>query len=211
MKNPAKKFISYRGGEFSYYDKGKSESVKVQLPITFTVIDELATVKGWSDEHGGGIVSNEVHKVWQDELDIGVFKKDGDKRKRISLFKGMYSPNKEMLKSLGCKYTSSVYAEMDGELVNFQFQGAALGSWIGTNQSGTFTVSESEDKKKGAVKYKVPVFEQTDQSQDQEVVIKLSQDLALYLSDYMEKEDVKEDTKEDTKEEDGVKVEDLPF
>jgi len=52
--NPATKFLSWKSNEklFSYYDKETQSNIEVKLPFKFLVLEELASVKGWSDSLG---------------------------------------------------------------------------------------------------------------------------------------------------------------
>ena len=67
-QNPASKYIEYKGdsGKWFYFDKTKGENgenVELHPPLYFIVLDELATIKGWSDQYESGIYSNEVHHI----------------------------------------------------------------------------------------------------------------------------------------------------
>ena len=159
LQNPVKKFISFKKDKvdgktkFVYWDKSKEQNVEVPLPIEFVAIDELKTVKGFHAPSESGIYSNEVHDLRFEELTVKAFK-GGE------LGKGLWSDIKGAVKEQGAKFGVSVYSLMDGELVNFQFVGASLASWIGKEEKGLkFRVSKLGEDKKGSVEYKFPIFE----------------------------------------------------
>lgn len=63
--NPARKFLEWKSDDkcFSYYDKEKKENVKVELPLTFVILEHYHTVKGWNDKSESGIYANEVFGI----------------------------------------------------------------------------------------------------------------------------------------------------
>jgi len=202
LKNPAVKFVEFKNGQFQYWDKNKSEVVEVKLPIRLTVLDTLSKVSGWSDKHGAKIISNEVRAIWEDTLELCVYEKQpSGKSKRTVLIKGIYHNDhqKAEILSTGAKFVSSVYAVMDKELVNFSFKGAVLSEWLKGSQDGTFEVKKIEDRKKGSVDYKVPIFEAVD---GEKIDQKLAAGLAIYLDQYFNGS--KEEEEKEVVEDDGV-------
>jgi len=164
-KNPAKKFITYKGstGKFQYYDKATEKNVDVPLPIEFVMCDDLSTIKGWSDKHQSGIYSNEVHDTTLEELSVKYFK-GGE------FTKGIYQNIKGDILAAGGRYAKSIYAIMSGELVNITLIGTALSSWIEMEVGFTqpkFKVEKTKEGKKGATIFQTPIFESV-QSTDQE-------------------------------------------
>jgi len=153
LARPTNKYIKFKSGKFQYWSKEDEKNIEVPLPITFIVLDELATVVGWHDESQSAIYSNEVHSTNFEELNVKAFK-GGD------LAKGLYSNIKDTIKAKGGRYAKSVYAMIDGELVNLQFAGASLSAWIGKEAKGVaYKVTKLDEGKKGATTYKIPVFE----------------------------------------------------
>ena len=71
--NPATKFLEFKNGKFSYYDKTSEANVEVPLPLRFIVLDELATIKGWDSKTNSGIYSNEVHSTKATPLKVKSF------------------------------------------------------------------------------------------------------------------------------------------
>lgn len=160
LKSPVKKFIEFKGDEgvFQYWDKENKKNVKLEAPIKFIVLDELNTIKGYSEKHKAGIFSNEVHNLKTQILNVRVFKAN------ISVI-GFYLDIKDKIGAMGGKFCKSIYAALivgdDLELVNFQLTGAAFKSWVDkvidvNNNAVMF--SSTTDAKKGKVEYKIPNF-----------------------------------------------------
>ena len=183
--NPASKFLSWKSNEkcFSYYDKdiannlkeqGKSNdeikeiaNIQVPLPFKFLVLDELASVKGWSDSLTGTISSNEVKYISKETLNVKCYHRNiKGESTSTEIARGIYKDIKDKVNSAGAKYHKSVYIMLeDGTLANIQMKGAVVQQW------GTFTqrtknrlpdewivVEKAIDGKKGAVKFTTPEF-----------------------------------------------------
>lgn len=209
-KNPSKYFLSISSGTVHYYDKEAGENVEVPVPLEFVVLDQLATVKGWSDSDQSGFWSNEVKRSGSDAVTIRTSK--GVKAT------GIWRDVKNEPAVAGAKFNSSVYiAHKSGEglvISNLALQGAALNAWIEFIQANKsamkggkkVVLSGFDDAKKGAVKYKVPHFEVTDISDDElEVARELDKELQTYLGEYLNFKPVDEPTSQN----DEVTVEDL--
>lgn len=194
MKNPATCFMHWEGstGRFKWWNKDTASDVYVDAPFTFVVLDELLTVKGWSDKHNSGIWSNEVRNILE-PLTV--------QTKECIIAQGKYLDIKG--KVSGLRYCQSVYVAFksnNGELVlgNFQLKGSALSAWIdfvgkqklvGKAVSFTRTIKS----KKGANEFFVPVFEQ--RSLTEETVSRARQiykNLQEYLRYYFSSQNVKE-------------------
>ena len=162
QSNPSTKFIEWKSNDkqFSYYDKETKLNVAIPLPFKFLALDEMHTVKGWSDSCQSAIYSNEVKFISKEILTVKPFKGN-------EIAKGLYSDIKEKVKAAGAHYVKSIYIMLeDGTLANLQLKGASCQSW------GDFTnknrqrlpdewvnIKSSLEGKKGAVKYYTPVFE----------------------------------------------------
>ena len=194
-KNPAKKFITFKGGEFQYYDKETQANIPCPLPFNFVVLDTLAMVTGYDESNNCGIYSNEVKRTSDTELTVKSFK-GGE------IAKGLYSEIKDKVKSRGGRYTTSLYAMYNKEIVNIRLTGAALSSWIGKdfNENG-ISVTKLEDGQKGATKYKIPVFESVEVTG-----LKEAKALDVELQQYLggETKEVKNPVQE-------IQPDDLPF
>lgn len=169
QSNPATKFLSWKSNDknFSYYDKETEANVAVELPFQFLVLDELASVKGWSDSLTGQIVSNEVKFISKEVLTAKCYHKNvkGEKTS-TEIAKGFYKDIKDKVNSAGAKYHKSVYVMLaDGTLANIQMKGACVAKWGEFTQKTKsrladewIVVEKAVDGKKGAVKFTTPEF-----------------------------------------------------
>jgi hypothetical protein len=161
FEKPASKYYEWSSEEgcFKYYDREKRENVLVPLPLTFLVLKEFHTVKGWHDKSSSGIFANEVKNIGTEPLEVKAFKGG-------VITRGIYKDIKDVIANAGGRYIKSIYAmTKDGEIVNFQLKGAAVKAWGDATQKGRsrladewVTVAEIESLKKGRVSYTVPVF-----------------------------------------------------
>lgn len=200
--NPCKKFIEFKGdrGIFQYYDKEKKVNVEIPQPIKFIVLDELSCIKGFSDSTQSGIYSNEVHSLAKQSLIVRSFKG----RERVE---GMYADIKGLITEMGGKFCKSIYAALvtdkTVELVNFQLTGISFSAWMDKPFDVTLCgveVSRCTDGKKGAVKYKVPVYESFEISEVlMAKAVEMDKELQKFLSSYEKQapEGVQEDAPED--------------
>lgn len=187
--NPAKFFMKVKGGAVSYYDKEAGENVNVPVPLEFVVLDQLATAKGWSDADNSGFWSNEVKSAGTDPLTVRT--SSGVKAT------GIWKDVKNDPAVAGAKFNASVYiAHKSGKglvISNIAFERSSLNAWIEFIQANKgvmkgkskVVLSSFADAKKGAVNYKVPVFEITDITDDElEVAKDLDKELQAYLAQY---------------------------
>src|SRR3990172_6783810 len=127
--NPAKYWLEWSGknGKFTYYDKVKETKIEVPLPVTFLLLDELSTVKGWHDSSSSGIYSNEVRNTNQTPLTVKAFK-GGE------IAAGLYKDIKDKITNAGGHYTRNLYVavKIDGvmQLGSIMLKGAALYAWF---------------------------------------------------------------------------------
>jgi len=162
-KNPAKKFIEFKKGKFVYYDKAQEKNIGLKYPVEFVVLDELTTIKGWHGTDECGITSNEVHNTTKEELSVRTYQ-------GRDIAKGLYANIKDTIKAAGGKYTRSLYAMMEGELVNFQLKGLAFSQWITATKENPsmqdegdckVLVSKTTEVEVAGNKHKAPVFTAT--------------------------------------------------
>lgn len=189
IRNPAEKFFQWDGkkGGFNWFDKSKGEKgerVHLPLPFEFAVLDVLATVKGFDDKTQSGYWSNEVRNVGEDQLIV--------RTKEGVVGKGLY---KDIIDRLsGASYCQSVYIGYSENgtlrLGNLQLTGIALSSWIEYRKkhkiySGKIIVNRMLDGRKGAVEYKIPVFEPAEIDDESDGLAKaLDMVLQEYLNAY---------------------------
>lgn len=156
--NPSKHFINVKNGALSFYDKEAAQDVAVPTPFEFIVLDQLATVKGWSASADTGMWSNEVKAVGKQPLNV--------RTKSGIVASGLWKDIKDEVKADGGKFYASIYVAAKGrnglEIQCLMLKGAALNAWIEfaktTNlKTNKITLSSWEEKGK-AVKYQIPVF-----------------------------------------------------
>lgn len=184
--NPATRFLEVKNGKVVYYDKESQENVEVTTPLEFIVLDQLATIKGWSDADESGYWSNEVKSVGRDVLTVRTSK--GIKES------GLWRDIKGSANLAGAHYRTSIYLahqSTDGlAIANLSLKGAALNAWIEFTQKNRVNnvkvvLSGWADGKKGAVTYKVPVFEAVPLNEaEKEEAKALDRELQSYFNEY---------------------------
>jgi hypothetical protein len=159
--NPTSKYLEWKSNDksFSFYNKESGVKEEVKLPLKFLFLQHYHTVKGFHDTSNSGIYSNEVYYIGTEEMAVRSFKGG-------VIAEGLYKDIKPKIVNAGGKYHRSVYVMMeDGSIANFAFKGAVVKEWsdfIKDNQNlldnQWVEINDSKDKKKGSVKYSVPVF-----------------------------------------------------
>lgn len=166
--NPTTKFLEWKSKDktFGYYDKDKQDQVLLPLPFKFQFLEEFHTIKGFHGDSESSIYSNEI-KTFKEELVVKAFKSQNP------IAKGLYNDIKNDIKVAGGKYGKSIYALLNGEIVNFQLYGASITPFIFFTsgdkknnikghshllESNFVEVKDYADKKKGANKYTEPIF-----------------------------------------------------
>lgn len=188
VQNPCTKFYEYKGdtGVFKYYDKEEKKNIPLTTPCYFIVLDELSTIKGFSDRLNCGIYSNEVHSLNNETLTVRSFK-GGMK------IVGKYADIKDAIKGEGGKFTKSIYAlrvddSGESELINFQLSGAAFQAWMDFTFKQQLHVvcitGEKKEGKKGKVTYNIPVFARYNLK---ESLIPMAVKMDKVLQDYFQK------------------------
>jgi len=202
LKNPCKKFIEFKGdkGIFQYYDKEKEENVQLQTPCYLVVLDQLSTIKGFSDEYQSGIYSNEVHSLVNEILRVKSFK-------GYLTITGLYKDIKAEIISAGGKFAKSVYCmkfddKGNKELVNFQLSGAAFSSWLefkfDQQRHVVCITGDNLKEKKGAINYMKPVFSRFSIKENIiQDAIEMDHELQSYLKQYKEGQKEEEIHKEE--------------
>jgi len=195
LKSPAKKFFEWNGGDggFRYFDKtlgeadasGKPKGANVQVPypFRFLVLDQLTTIRGFSDADQSGFWSNEIRDVKSDLLTVRT-------KKGIEMT-GTYEQVKEKLGAKGADYCKSVYiAYKEGDqtvIGNLAIKGSAIGPWIDFCKSNDVNkigvqVDSHTAAKKGKTEYFVPVFRPISVTPETDAkAIELDKELQEYL------------------------------
>ena len=200
--NPTSKFLEWKSNNksFSFYDKVNKQNVEVKLPLTFLVLEEYHTIKGFSDADQTGIYSNEILQISAEEFEVRTFKG------RI-ISKGTYSDIKASVNAAGGNYHKSIYAvTKEGELINISLKGAAVSKWSKLVEKGAWkrlsdewiSIESAEDHKKGMVKYSTPnfVFNTSLSENEFKTVKSKATELENYLTTYFAKDVVVEDVAE---------------
>ena len=214
--SPAKHYLRVKSGSVNYYNKETKENVDVPVPVSFVMLDQLATVKGWSDNDQSGYWSNEVRSAGNDALTVRTSK--GTKAT------GVWKDIKMNPAVAGAKFNASVYIATKGregyEISNIAFSGASLNAWIefvNANKGVTrgkqkVVLTGFSDEKKGAVKYQVPVFEAQDITPEElEEATKLDVELQQYLDGYFADRRTDEVIENASDDDDPINLEDIPF
>ena len=170
-QNPSQRWMEWQGskGQLYYYDKTEEENLFMDLPFTFLLIEQMATVGGWHDRSESGIYSNEVKNITKEPLTVQSFK-GGE------ITSGLYRNIKDQVKSAGGYYVASLYVgfKRDGDLTlgNIKLKGAALSAWMefckihGRNVwEKAITITGYSEGQKGSIEYRVPSFELKDCSE----------------------------------------------
>lgn len=204
IPNPAKKFIEFKGdkGIFRWYNKEAEENVNLKLPVRFIVLDQLNTIVGYNESAECGIFSNEVHSLTEEVLSVRLFKGG-------TLAKGIYENISDKIKANGGRFCKVVYAALGTdsglELVAFKFFGAAFAAWLEFTKGKDLTScavqieNEFTEGKKGATKYKIPVFKSLSATPEKlQQAIEMDRDLQEYFKVYksQQREAMNQDTVE---------------
>lgn len=199
--NPAVRFYQWAGssGNYEWYDKVNKKKVEVPLPFTFLPIDRCITLKGYNDDTKTSYWSNEVKDIEKDVFTVQSVSGTGTTKVIRTEAVGLYKDIKSTLDALDISYVESLYVGIKNEsgsldLCNIQIKGAAVKSWFEFKKNVNIweiavTVKSSVDKKKGAVKYKEPVYTAITKISKEinDQAITLNNKLNEYLLPYFEK------------------------
>ena len=162
--HPCLRWIEWDGsnGEFRYYDKDQKKNVSLGDSLTFILLDQLATIKGWHDASESGIFSNEVRDIKQDVLVVKAFKGG-------TLSEGPYKQIRDRIIAHGGHFTANLYIALKvGDnlgIASIQFKGAALSAWMEFSKENRAELYKKavrckgfEEGKKGKIIFRTPVF-----------------------------------------------------
>lgn len=220
--NPAKHFINAKNGELSFYDKESGENVGVPTPFEFIVLDQCATVKGWSDEQDTGYWSNEVKRVGEEQFNVRT--KNGLKTS------GLWRDIKDEVKADGAVFHAVIYLAAKGreglETQALLLKGASLNAWVEFSKKTNLkthkvVLASWSEAKKGSVKYQVPVFEAVAlEDGELEEAKSLATELKAYHKEYFsynpDKHNEETSRQKDTvitdiNEDEPINLDDIPF
>lgn len=161
--SPVSKYLKFSGksGTFSFWNGERMVDYDAkQAFFTFSLLETKSKIVGWDESSESSIYSNEVGRLDLEEFTVKASKGSGN------IAKGLYSDIKEELSSAKAKFATVIYAgTTDGEILHVTLTASALGAWMdfkNSNKSEIWThyivYMGSEERKKGAVTFKVPVF-----------------------------------------------------
>lgn len=166
--HPCARWIEWDGsnGEFRYYDKETKANVSIGDSLTFILLDQVATIKGWHDASDSGIFSNEVRDVTQDVLVVKAFKGG-------TLAEGPYKQIRDRVIAQGGHFTANLYSAIKiGEelaIASVQFKGAALNAWVEFSKKNRSELYKKavrckgfDEGKKGKIVFRTPIFHLAD-------------------------------------------------
>lgn len=192
-QNPAVKFYEWSSNDkcMKCYDKEKGEKSLVSLPFKFVIIENYHTVKGWHDESESRIYSNEVLYTGSDELNVR-------SHKGCEIAKGLYKDIRTKVKENGGHYSRSIYIiDKNGDLANLSLKGSAVSQYSnfidlkkGAHpmtkwDKNWVSIAAAEDRKKGSVKFSVPVFKVIKEIKDKAPLMKKVDILQEYMVEYL--------------------------
>lgn len=190
--HPCTRWFEWDGakGGIRFYDKEKKESIAVPDGFAFIFLDQLSTVKGWSDELETGIYANEVKDTRENPLVVKYFK--GSK----AIASGFYSDIKDKVVAAGGYFVANIFlgyiADRKLVLGCLQLKGAALAAWSEFKKESGKAVIEKAirikgmvEGQKGAVKFVVPKFHIADiKPETNTEALELDKFLQTYLKEY---------------------------
>lgn len=192
LTNPAAHFYEWKAGagKLHYYDKEKATNIEIKLPFEFLVLDELATITGFSRPDNASYYSNEVRNSAKEEFTV--------KLKGQVRYVGLYKNDQQIVQTpKAAKYTKSIYiAHKEGEgfiIANLKAPvGSALSAWIDFTQkhkvqNGKIILTKGEPlETPNGDTYYPPHFEYVSASKEEDAAaIALDKDLQVYLSQYL--------------------------
>lgn len=193
LTNPSVRWFQWSSENkcFRYYDGDKKEQVLVPLPFKFMFLDELITIKGYSESDKSGFYANEIRDMRKEKLYV--------KMNKVVEASGLYQEVIKQVEGRGAAFCQSIYiAFMDEnkQLVigNISAQGSAVGPWIDFKKKNNVNevaikVATTVEQKTGAVKFNAPVFEVAELSKEtNEKAIALDVKLQEYFKSYFNRE-----------------------
>lgn len=200
LVNPAEHFFEWKGskGILQWYDKENQKNVMVKIPFTFLVLDELATITGYSKMNESGYWSNEVRNITNDILYV---------KTKKGPFEAATYAGLAQTRAKGGGYTKSIYLahKAGGKWVigNFKASGSALSAWIefnktlqrGALESGKVTMTRGEMQDAPTGPFYAPVFKyEKATAEENDEAVKLDKELQIYLSQYLAQPKVDDDS-----------------
>lgn len=161
IPSPVTKRLEWKGKDWGFYFYDKEARQKVDFDLSeFVLIKTGYQFKGWSDSANSSVSSNEIDE-WDDNM--RVFHFWGEQR-TTTIAEGVWRDIKPQVEGLGKINIVLTGIVPNGDIVTITFKGAAYkefndfaDNFDAVNNKIKF--GEPQDKKTGAVSYKVPTFE----------------------------------------------------
>lgn len=200
--NPCTRWFEWDGanGHPRYYSKREQKNIDLPADLTFILLDQLGTIKGWHEVSESGIYSNEVKDTRSDAFVVKAFKGG-------PIATGVYAAIKDRVAASGGYFVANCYiAYKEGDqmrLGSIQFKGASLGVWMEfckVNRAELYNkaihIKGYTEAKKGKVTYRTPVFFLRDITADTNTVaLDIDKELQTYLKGYFSRTKVEQVTK----------------
>lgn len=205
--NPATRWFEWDGenGGVRYYDRDAKENVPIGDKMTFILLDELATIKGWHNDSDSGIYANEVRDTVAETMIVKAFKGG-------VIAQGFYRQIRDRVAAAGGKFVSNCYiAYKDGDLKigSIQLKGAALNAWVDFKKAHrselykkAVAITGKTEGKKGKITYFTPAFAMKEIGEDtNNEAMRLDGELQEFLKSYFSRTRVEQVAQPDHHEE----------
>jgi hypothetical protein len=179
LPNPSTRWLTFNGstGRVRYFDKALEETVVLDYPLMFILLDVLCSVRGYDEVSECDIYSNEIRSVNNDVLTV-------TSRKGGKIATGLYAEIKTAVNSAGGDFHQNLYiAYKDGnelKIGSLRFKGAAVAAWMAFEKKHRDQIYEqaiviggSDDHAKGNIKFKTPKFSLAPLSPETQAAAKL--------------------------------------
>lgn len=192
--NPSTLWLDWNGssGDLSHYDTTLKERIRVALPYTFMLLDELRTIGGFDPKGKCRIFANEVRDTSIDTLLVKSWNSG-------IIAEGIYRRIQPVVEAAGGYFVQSLYIAYRREnsdsyaLGHLALSGAALGAWVEFKKSHdvyskAITIRTYTEGKTGNITYRMPQFGLTDVSAAAEsAALALDKELQAYLAAYLKR------------------------
>lgn len=179
VDNPIQFYFEWKGGldtaSFTYWDKEKEKRLNFDQ-LTFLMVADRNTAKGYDESNSCGIYANEVKDLRYEKMSVKSYKGG-------LIAEGLWSEISAKVAGRGGKFCKAVYGVLINEKkgtcapVCIQLYGSALAPWFdGKFRKSKRLITAAKDpneQKKGATKYYQPSFVYGQEIKDQELKAKV--------------------------------------
>lgn len=185
-KSPIERYFEWNGslGQPKFWNGSENELIK--LPFNMILLGTRASVTGFDSDSNSRVYSNFINNTSTDELYV--------RNSNGIIAQGLWNDVKGTIGEKG-KFSQNlffVFTDASGEnkLGMFTIKGSAMGAWIdfvkedrNSLYTNVISLASVLDKKKGATKYKVPVFSVGTVVSDAQVQV--AKEFAQVLNEYL--------------------------